>query len=353
MFPPFLTEPLASGSRTEVIAEKRRILVNYAVSAKERPENTRFMLSNLRFFLNYAAVPCTSSDVTYRVTLSRHTGKAKNDKTKAEEAIDEHNTHADIDEWGGRVHVHHRPDRGFDYGAHRDALEAEAQRLRLKSATELNYDVYVFLNDGTRGPFYPAYMPENWHWTDAFVKALRGPVVLVGTSLVCIPKTDPGVLLYPDLYGPKVEGFAFAMTGPALRHELLFGTSFISHRTKKDAIWKGEYNLSANVLRSPQQWSIGSLLLAYQNMDFRDKSNWNCNVNKHPSRDKTYGMKWRKWKGKIRPVPGISISPLEVLFHKAWWRTSRSAVTRKREVMKLDQDLYTVWRDQGEFRAKG
>ena len=118
----------------------------------------------------------------------------------------------------------------------------------------------IFLNSSARGPFLPAYLPEGWHWTDAFTRDLdeerdgepsseqerrgesesergrrgsegsgggeekrtrRKKVALVGAALACLPAVDAGGL------GPRVESWAFALSqkGLALAKEAgVFGS---------------------------------------------------------------------------------------------------------------------------------
>jgi hypothetical protein len=53
-------------------------------------------------------------------------------------------------------------------------------------------------------------------------------------------------------------------------------------------------------------FNIASFLLAHKNIDWRDKSQWNCNNNKHPTRNRQYGLDDHS---------AISVHPLETLFH--------------------------------------
>ena len=146
---------------------------------------------------------------------------------------------------------------------------------------------------------------DNWHWTRAFLDRLknkdqgdfRGEVGLVGTTIVCLPHEDLGG------FGPKVEGFAFAISQHALQIVRSQGTSFRSHQNKTEAVLSGEHNLTSVLLANGI--NIDCLLKAYQNIDWRNESNWQCNGLKYPSRHGTYF--------------GSDINPLEVMFHKPNW----------------------------------
>ena len=303
-------------------AEPRQaILVVYAVSSKGQSlPHTKFMLSNLEFFLNYGGVShCEHHDITYRITLSGQ-------QPQVVELIRKHQKPVRP---GGvpRVHFLQRKNHGYDFGSHRATLDAEAARLRIH-LTDLPYDAYIFLNDGTRGPFYPTYMPKGWHWVDGFIRKLQPPVALVGTSVVCLHESDFAVRHYPYMIGPKVEGFAFSMTGAALVNDILHGTSFHAHKDKIAAIVSGEYNLTANVFRAKgRDWTITSLLSSQTHINFRNPSSWACNNYAHPSRPGTHG-------------PGISISPFEVIFHKAIWYSIHGG----ERVSWVEMEAYTSWR---------
>jgi hypothetical protein len=180
-------------------------------------------------------------------------------------------------------------------------------------------------------------MPKYYHWSQAFLDkltALRPDTTdpffhndaLVGTSIACLSKDDVAVQMDKSFFGPKVEGFAFAITGEALAHVRKETNAFSSHKDKVSAIISGEYNLSRTVLLAPRKWGVTSLLKQHEGIDFRDQRNWDCNNNIHPSRAGSYGL-------------GGDIAPLEVIFHKARWhdgdRVSENIMT-----------MYSGWQDR-------
>lgn len=297
------------------------ILVHYVYSGSDDATENNFRLENLDIFFRNAVTKSTKQQITYRVTIS---GKRED----AEILLAKHNDEAQKSEDIPVVYGLTRENVGFDFGAHADMLQSESKRLGLE---QLPYSAFIFLNDGTRGPFHPAYMPIGWHWTEAFTDKLTvltgtGNVALVGTSLVCLPPHDAAVERDPSFYGPKVEGFAFAISGGALQYVRKHGSSFQVHDTKEDAVISGEYNLSRTVLLAPHKWSITSLLLAHQHVDFRDRANWDCNRCEKPSRSGKYGR--------------ISVSPLEVVFHKAHWYSHGGLVDN---VSQAEFDHYSQW----------
>ena len=74
-----------------------------------------------------------------------------------------------------------------------------------KSRQHSKFRYFMFLNSSVRGPFVPSYMPQGWHWYQAFTERLRGDVAGISSSLVCLPDADAGGP------GPKMESWAFAL----------------------------------------------------------------------------------------------------------------------------------------------
>jgi len=254
--------------------ETKRVFVNYAFSGTRQDA-----VDNLDFFLRHGmTIPHPSLD------LIVHYGIVINGKCEVEQCKHPENF---VPDPKVSIRVLERENMGYDFGAH---------AAMLKELRE-PYDAYVFFNAGVTGPFTPSYMPREWHWTQAFTDKLRGSVGLVGTSIDCLKKGSwVG-------HGPRIEGFAFAMSREALETVRAHGTSFRDHATKREAVGFGEYNLSQVVLSHGFQ--IDTLLKAYQGVDWNDQSEWACNEYKHPSRKGSYF--------------GISMHPLEVLFHKTHW----------------------------------
>ena len=362
-------------------AERRRVLVNLVVAAEDD-----FLLTNLAFFLAQGATPARRrARVAYRVTLNGPNPRAAALVAAHNAARDPGLSHVTLLEransgfdFGGHldaladeaacgggggerleggvplgranharcyldryadVRARLRGDERRAYGHFHAHGRAEGRRFacdvsdnervscggaaRRLDFEHLAYDVFVGLNVGVRGPFHPAYMPRGWHWTSAFLDALtalddggsggNAGVALAGTVIACLNEPPPprkgGV-------GPRVEGFAFALSRPALLHVLENGTSFGYHKDKHDAIVFGEYALSLDVLHAAgRAWNLGSLLVEHRGVDFRDERNWRCNGAKHPTRAGSHH--------------GLSVHPLEVLFHKPKWHTLRNYVSTR------------------------
>ena len=271
---------------------KTRVFVNYVYSEEgERSDSFK----NLHFFLRHGVTAPKNSSVVVDYGLTVNGNCTQELCKNPSNFTSPPNTQGSprISTIRPFMRTLYQENKGFDFGGHADIF----QNMDQDNITQ-DYDAFIFLNDGVTGPIVPSYMPETWHWTQAFLDRLQGTVGLVGTSIVCLPSKDRGGL------GPKVEGFAFALSRDALNLVRQKGTSFREHKNKGDAILLGEYALSKVLLANG--FDIDSLLKAYQNMNWRDTKNWNCNLQKHPSRSGSYF--------------GISFNPLEVMFHKSIWK---------------------------------
>jgi hypothetical protein len=193
-----------------------------------------------------------------------------------------------------------------------------------------HYAYFIFLNSSVKGPFYPSWVPPGWHWTHAFLRQMAdgsggssggddddrgsdsssssssssGAVHAVGASLVCLPAADAGGP------GPRLESWAFALDREGLAAALGAG-AFVPRACKlcpDGAVIAGEYALTKAQLDAGH--NVATLLARYApGVDWRDKANWACNNNVHPSRVGTYG-------------PGISQHPLETVFVKSSWHVA-------------------------------
>ena len=212
---------------------------------------------------------------------------------------------------------------------------SESQQL---TAAQLPFDKYVFLNAGVRGPFLPAYWPRSRSWTRVYLDKLSPSVKLVGNSVVCLPQSDPcvkgaqGITPNPDCYGPKVEGYAWATDNVGLQVLLDTESVFQSHPDKVSAIINGEYGMNIAIFKAG--YTIDSLLLAYQGMDWTNRSNWGCNDNEHPSRSGTYF--------------GVTQHPLETVFVKVEWVHDDGTIDK---ILPQYVDAYTNFQELGAARS--
>lgn len=273
------------------------MLVSFQID-EQRP----YAMENLRFFLTFGVT--FQEGVRYAVVINGPCSYSLCNPVPGERE--------------GRVLVVRRENRGFDFGAHAAVLRSVARDGELPR-------FFIGINCGARGPFLPAWAPEGWHWTRAFVERMGGPtdVRLVGTSIVCLPRDDFCAQLDDRCFGPKVEGFAFAIEREALAAALNAGAAFDGGAADKHAAVLAEYALSRAVLDGG--WNIGALLMAYDGVDFREASTWDCNAHRFPTRAGKYF--------------GISVSPLETVFHKSFWGKAEEP-----RVMAREEERYTQWR---------
>jgi hypothetical protein len=261
------------------VVVKKQVFVNFACSETARNDAVR----NLRFFLRHGVtVPDGQSDLIVDHGLVVN-GNCAHDECKNPELF---LMEGEVSRKNATIQKLSRANVVFDFSAHAAILE------KLDQGSDGPCDSCMFLNAGVTGPIVPSYMPNGWHWTQAFTQKLHGTVGLVGTSVVCLPGNDRGG------YGPKVEGFAFAMSVQALNIVRKNGASFEQHKNKVKAILAGEHNLTSVLLKHGVD--VDCLLKSYQGMDWRDKSQWECDNKKHPSRNGT--------------CFGTSMHPLETVF---------------------------------------
>ncbi len=153
-------------------ARTPKTLVSYAYF-----ERSHEYIDRLRFFLETAALP--SSTVDYIFVVQGSTTVTFPDQSN--------------------IHVFHRENSCFDFGAHGKGLQHMRERLQFEGDLAQMYDFYIFLNPSAIGPLLPSYWPADRTWTSIFTSRITDQVKLVGPSLVCLPPEDLGG------YGPKVR----------------------------------------------------------------------------------------------------------------------------------------------------
>jgi hypothetical protein len=75
--------------------------------------------------------------------------------------------------------------------------------------------------------------------------------------------------------------------------------NFKCFTNKQDVIVNGEYLMSRLILAAG--YNLDTLLTAYGGIDWRDRTNWDCNSRKHANRHNHYF--------------GVNVHPFEVVFH--------------------------------------
>ena len=252
-------------NNSDYIINSEKVLVIYAYFEK----NTRY-IENFQFFIDFGITESNNTDYILIIQGYRHTAKIPNFKN---------------------IRVIKRENNCFDFGAYGKILSLFGEEQFI-----LSYNAIIFLNPSAVGPILPKYFPERIHWSEIFLSRLKEDVHAVSTSLVCLPENDLGGV------GPRLEGMAFAATSYAVL--LAFNEGVFDCKTNKvDAILNGEYKFTKVLLENGL--NLDSLLMKYNKIDWRKKENWQCNKRMHPTRYNAYD--------------GISVNPLEVVFHKPLW----------------------------------
>lgn len=158
----------------------------------------------------------------------------------------------------------------------------------------LQHKYYVFLDSSVRGPFLPSYVDVPWH--RLLTQRITDTTKLVGATISCAPfkynEQENGFVIYPYVLGYVTATDQIGMgvlnsTQPSVFH---------CFHDRLDILRFGVIGMSEAMLRN--NYNIGSLMLKYQNVDFRDGSKWACNDRVDPHADGHYD--------------GTSLNPLEV-----------------------------------------
>lgn len=170
--------------------------------------------------------------------------------------------------------------RCFDMGTFGELLDK-----KLIDLTESEY--VVIMNSSIRGPFLPTYVSKDFRWISALTSKINSVVKLVGPSISCGSRQ------------PHVQSFLIAtdMVGlEVLRQE----GALKCYRTQADAVKYAELGASEAMFK--HGYSIDSLMLKYDGVDWRLKQNHKCNQRLNPGPQFMYD--------------GTTVNPLETLFVK-------------------------------------
>jgi hypothetical protein len=196
----------------------------------------------------------------------------------------------------------------FHFGSYGEVIKLLGGINALKS-----YKAVIFLNPTAVGPILPKYWPETIHWTEIYTSRLVNDVHAVGSSLSCAKNKN--------IEGPRIEGHAFGASIKAI--ELAWNYSIFDCRsTIRETLELGEYAFSKLLLNN--NMNLDTLLLNYEeNIDWRDRKNWDCNENRDPLRKNNYGKY------------NITVHPLEVVFH--------IPDVAKQDIFGTETKLYMKW----------
>lgn len=290
-------------------AVARPVLVMYAYH-----EASTFEEANLAFFIHHGVKPMLESASTCRTYFAIIVNGDHCTPCAELEELQEQYQGGKGGPYGPQIQIMTRANEGLDFAAYGAALVQLPQHLLA------TLKAIIFLNASVRGPFLPGYVLDRTTWVQAYLTPLIAEGIgVVASSLVCLPDVDDGGP------GPRIESFAFALTQETfalLVANDIFGAALNRGKThphadfnqqKRMAILDGEYRVSQLLLSNG--YNVGSHLLRYRGVDFRDTANWRCGGQMHPSRHGAYG-------------DGIDIDPFEAIFVKTQWRVSEPQVRR-------------------------
>lgn len=204
----------------------------------------------------------------------------------------------------------------------------------LKSRGDVGrYKKYVWLDSSVRGPFLPNYIEATGlRWHQLLTGMIDETTKLVGGTISC-----SGIklnILHPTLFIPHVQGYLVATDRKGLA--VLMATDSPSgvlacHQNYVPAVRFSEIGASEAILNAG--YNIGSLMLKYRGVDWRDRHMWNCNDRMSPLFAHMYD--------------GYDVSPLEAMFVKV---RHAEVITRHPSVVAATK--YEAWaRQQGSVRA--
>lgn len=155
--PQHRTHPLQRRYEQQAQQEPTKTLVMY-IFANADPQ----YLTNLRYFVEHGVVE--SEEVDYIIVVQDSSSKE------------------DIqlpDLPGNAQYISHK-NECYDWGTFGWLL------LQSGEVNYAMYKYYVFLNSSVKGPFMPAYLWDEMHWTEAFTGSLTDTVKLVGPTISCV-----------------------------------------------------------------------------------------------------------------------------------------------------------------------
>lgn len=161
------------------------------------------------------------------------------------------------------------------------------------------YKYFIMMNSSTRGPFTPAYHRQG-AWSRIFTDKLTNEVKLVGSTISCEGAPLGGNINNQWRQNPHVQSYVLATDQVGLAILQQAGEVFACYADLHDTIFYAELGSSLAILEAG--YNIDSLMMRYQGVDWRDKSNWQCNAGFSPYAENHYD--------------GLSIEPLEAVFVK-------------------------------------
>jgi hypothetical protein len=105
---------------------------------------------------------------------------------------------------------------------------------------------------------------------------------------------------------------------------------FANHESKVGAILAEEWTMGKVILDAG--YSLDTILYMYQRVDWRNKTNWKCNIRRFVGREGGYA--------------GINVHPFETLFIKKVWKDLDNMMIRWDETTRY-QEWRKHWRSGG------
>jgi hypothetical protein len=219
------------------------------------------------------------------------------------------------------IRIVKRPNDCYDFGAYGDTIPRIGGLEEIKK-----YKAVMFINPSSSGPILPKYWPKSIHWSNVFTSRLKDGIHAVSTSVSCPPNNVNQV----RGFGPHSESFAIAITPHALELGLK-NDVFSCKNGHRHAIRTGETLLSRILIAN--KLNLENLLLKYEEKtDWTNTLNWACNDYIHPTVSRYYNSDDQKGMT-------IDVYPLEVIFHKTYWKEERNFVYFNETLIYMDWAL--------------
>ncbi|KAL4459147.1 hypothetical protein ABPG75_014012 [Micractinium tetrahymenae] len=249
-------------------AARGRTLVVYVFSGSD-PEYA----DNLRFFISEAVKENDGCD--YVIVLQQGKGLSQPDPLPVLPPNARYLRH---------------PNECYDIGTVGWVLQSQLGRAGTQP-----YRYFVWLNSSVRGPFLPAYLRGRLHWTEPLLSKLSDSVKLVGATINCGRAYDIPPTVHVQSYVSATDA---AGLGVLLGTQRVFRCWGHIHETIVES------ELGASIAIMKEGYTIDSLMLRYQGVDWRDPA-----------------VTRRACNGELNPLQpgfndGINVEPLEVMFIK-------------------------------------
>ncbi|KAK9816513.1 hypothetical protein WJX72_001363 [[Myrmecia] bisecta] len=162
------------------------------------------------------------------------------------------------------------------------------------------YTFIIFMNSSTRGPILAPYWPREMHWSQIYTNKLSDKVKLVGSTISCEPAWRGSNRANEMRQIAHVQSYVIATDQVGLKVLQDNGEVFKCYTDMDDTIFNSELGSSLAIYEAG--YSVDSLMLRYQGVDWSDRSNWQCNAGLNPYAEFAYD--------------GIELNPMEVVFVK-------------------------------------